>query len=380
MKKDPKILLLTGSYGNGHLRVSNTLKEAFLKLGCKQILESDLYLDAHPLITKASKYLYIKSFTYGHWLYGMLYYGGNRHEKYFQSDFMNNYGMKKLTYLVKTFKPDIIVNTFPMLVVPEFRKKTGLKIPVVNVLTDYGLHKNWLHKEVDKYYVASENLKFDIMEKGIPKNKIKVTGIPIDPNFEGNYDRELLFEEYHLDINKPVILIAAGAYGVLKDIEDTITRLLYESNNQIIVVCGKNIELRKKLTEKFVEDKNVRILGYTNKMYDLMKMATVMVTKPGGITLSEALAVQVPLLLYRSVPGQERENSLFFVRNGAAIIVEDHADLIENIKNVIHNENIQMNMKRDMKKLHNVNAAEVICKDIISMLQRENKKLNRKII
>ena len=101
--------------------------------------------------------------------------GENRHEKYFQSDFMNNYGMKKLTYLVKTFKPDIIVNTFPMLVVPEFRKKTGLKIPVVNVLTDYGLHKNWLHKEVDKYYVASENLKFDIMEKGISKNKIKVT-------------------------------------------------------------------------------------------------------------------------------------------------------------------------------------------------------------
>ena len=112
-----------------------------------------------------------------------------------------------------------------------------------------------------------------------------------------------------------------------------------------------------------------------------MKMATVMVTKPGGITLSEALAVQVPLLLYRSVPGQERRKfPILSCEMGAAIIVEDHADLIENIKNVIHNENIQMNMKRDMKKLHNVNAAEVICKDIILMLQRENKKLNRKII
>ena len=89
----------------------------------KQIVESDLYLDAHPLITKASKYLYIKSFTYGHWLYGMFYYGGNRQEKYFQADFMNYYGMKKLTYLVKTMKPDIIVNTFPMLVVPQLEKK-----------------------------------------------------------------------------------------------------------------------------------------------------------------------------------------------------------------------------------------------------------------
>ena len=188
----------------------------------KHIVESDLYLDAHPIITKVSKYLYIKSFTYGHSLYGMLYYGGNRQKKYFQSDFMNNYGIKKLTYLVETLKPDIIVNTFPMLVVPEFRKKIGVQIPVVNVLTDYGLHKNWIHKEVDKYYVASENLKFDLMDIGIPNDKIKVTGIPIDSNFEGKYDRDLLFEEYHLDINKPVILIAAGAYGVMKDIEDTI--------------------------------------------------------------------------------------------------------------------------------------------------------------
>ena len=76
-------------------------------------------------------------------------------------------------------------------------------------------------------------------------------------------------------------------------------------------------------------------LGYTNKMDELMKMATVMVTKPGGITLSEALAVQVPLLLYRSVPGQERENAMFFEENGASIIVEHPDELIENITNLI---------------------------------------------
>ena len=123
MTKDPKILILTGSYGNGHLKVSKTLKEVFIKHGMKQIVESDLYLDAHPLITKASKYLYIKSFTYGQRLYGMFYYGGNRQKKYFQADIMNYYGMKKLTYLVETMKPDLIVNTFPMLVVPQLRKK-----------------------------------------------------------------------------------------------------------------------------------------------------------------------------------------------------------------------------------------------------------------
>ena len=136
----------------------------------------------------------------------------------------------------------------------------------------------------------------------------------------------------------------------------------------------------EKNNDRKFDGKSVRIVGYTNKIYDLMKMATVMVTKPGGITLSEALAVQVPLLLYRSVPGQEQENALFFVENGASIIVEHPDQLIENITNVIQNENIQLNMKRNMKKLHHDHAAEVICEDIIKMLQGEKEKLNRKII
>ena len=378
MTENPKILILTGSYGNGHLKVTNTLKEIFMKHGMNQITESDLYLDAHPLITKVSKYLYMKSFTYGQRLYGMFYYGGNRQKKYFQADFMNYYGMKKLIHLVETVKPDVIINTFPMLVVPQFRKKTGLPIPIVNVLTDFGLHKNWIHEGVDKYYVASEKIRCDMVDKGIPSDKIKVTGIPIGAKFEEDYDKAVLFETYQLDKNKPVIVIAAGAYGVLKDIEDIVNRVWKESNSQIIVVCGKNWRLREKLTIKFLGEDHVRILGYTNKMDDLMRVATVMVTKPGGITLSEALAVQVPLLLYRSVPGQELENAIFFTKSGASIIAENPDKLVDSIQNLIDNEKIRMNMKNNMKKLYYANAAEVICEDIIAMLQSNNDKLKRK--
>ena len=378
MSKDPKILILTGSYGNGHLKVSKTLKEIFIKHGMKQIVESDLYLDAHPLITKASKYLYIKSFTYGQRLYGMFYYGGNRQKKYFQADIMNYYGVKKLTHLVETLKPDLIVNTFPMLVVPQLRKKIG--IPIVNVLTDFGLHKNWIHRGVDKYYVASENLRLDMMEKGIAGDKIKVTGIPIDADFERQYDKKLLFEKYHLDINKPVILIAAGAYGVLKDIKTIVRKLLNEGDSQIIVVCGKNMELRETLTIECLGEDNALIFGYTNKMDELMKMATIMVTKPGGITLSEALALQVPLLLYRSVPGQERENAMFLEEKGASIIVEHPDELIENITKLIQHENIRINMKENMKKLYHPNAAEVMCEDMITMVLSEKEKMNKVII
>ena len=214
------------------------------------------------------------------------------------------------------------------------------------------------------------------MVTGTSIGKIKLTGIPIDANFEKKCDRKLLFGKYHLDINKPVILIAAGAFGVLKNIEDTVTKLKNIKDNQIIVACGNNWKLEEKLVIQSLGEVNVRILGYSNQMDELMKMATVVVMKAGGITLSEALSIQVPLILYRSVPGQEEENTVFFEKNGAAIIAEKPNDLIENIFNLIQNENIRMNINRNMKKLYHTNAAEVICKDIITMLQVQVEKEN----
>lgn len=374
--KRPKILILTGSYGNGHLKVSNTLREEFYKHNLNEVVESDLYLDSHPLLTKASKYLFIKMFSYGKKIYGILYYGGSKKKRLFKIDFMSSFGMKKLIQIVDNIKPDIIVNTFPMLVVPEFRKKTGMPIPIVNVVTDYTIHKNWIHNEVDKYYVASENVKQRIIENGIASEKIKVTGIPIDSKFEAPYNKRFLFEKYRLNEIDPVILISAGAYGVLKELDEIINSLLLFNRYQIIVVCGKNEELKGNLTGKFSSEEKVRILGYTNQMDELMKMATVMVTKPGGITLSEALALQLPVVLYQEVPGQEQENALFFEKTGAAIRAKQPKEVMENIAKVVQNNSLRLDMIHSMKKLYHANSAAIICEDIMKMLENERVKAN----
>jgi processive 1,2-diacylglycerol beta-glucosyltransferase len=371
MTVSPKVLLLTGSYGNGHLQVTKTIKKTFVKKGINQIVECDLFLDAHPLITNVTKYLYIKSYTYGQKLYGMFYYGGNKKRFYRKIDLMSHYGMRRLMKIVEKEKPDIIVNTFPMLVVPEFRKKTGVKIPIVNVLTDFCLHANWIHDEVDEYYVATEDLKQNMTKKGISQEKIKVTGIPIQPEFEVNHDLSLLFEKYHLHKDKSVILIVAGAFGVLKDMDEIVYQLTKDKDHQIVVVCGKNKKLKARLLDIFQQNSAVHILGYTTEMHELMKMATVLVTKPGGITLSEALAVKVPLLLYRPVPGQERENAHYFEENGACINVKESSELIEQIKNLAADHNLQHSIKSNMEKLHVRNAADLISENIITLLQEE---------
>lgn len=378
MIQKARILILTGSYGNGHLKVSKTLKETFMENDC-EVMESDLYLEAHPLLTKVTKFLYIKSFTYGQKLYGSIYYAGNKDKNSLALDFMNYYGRKTLANLVESFNPDIIINTFPMVVVPEFLKKSGSKIPMVNILTDFGLHNNWIHEEIARYFVASEDLKTEMADKGITQEQIKVTGIPIETKFEEQTDRTSLIHSYGLHPAEPITLLAAGAFGVLKNMETIVERLLRIDGNQVIVVCGRNKKLKLNLTHKFAGNEKVRILGYTDRMDELMNIATVMITKPGGITLSEALAVQVPLILYRSVPGQELENAVFFEQKGASVNVKSPDELIDAITDLIANEDLQQEMKHNMKALYHKDASKVIYDEVSNMIESEQLKINREI-
>ncbi|MEQ6375618.1 glycosyltransferase [Bacillaceae bacterium S4-13-56] len=370
MLSSPKVLILTGSYGNGHLQVTRTLSETFKRKGINNIVVSDLFLEAHPTLTSITKSFYIMSYTYGQRLYGLFYYGGNKQSILSKTAFIHKLGMQKLEEIVENEKPDIIVNTFPMLVVPEFRKKKGVTIPIFNILTDFCAHKNWIHEEIDRYYVATEELKQDIMNSNVPLSNIRVTGIPIQPQFEEDLEKQEILHKYDLKKDSEVILIIAGAFGVLKDMEEIVAKLSKEHRYQVVVVCGKNEKLRKKLTNRFLNTPRIKILGYSNHLYELMSVASIMVTKPGGITLSEALAIKTPLVLYRSVPGQELENACYFERKGAAFLVNDPTALIEKITQITRDSHLQNEMKLNMKKIHNPNAASVICTDILQFLEK----------
>jgi processive 1,2-diacylglycerol beta-glucosyltransferase len=366
MEKHLKVLILTGSYGNGHLQVTKSLQQMFLKKGVQDIVISDLFAEAHPLITNFTKYLYIKSYSFGQHVYGLFYYGSREmeHNKKITSWF-NAFGMRKLKETIEKEEPDVIVNTFPMLVVPEFRKKTRKRIPSFNVLTDYSLHNRWMHAEIDKYYVATEDMKQEMIELGIQDTAIQVSGIPIHSSFERACSISTIYQKYALNPSKKMILIMAGAYGVLKDTQDIVQDLSEDGENQVVVVCGNNGTLRQRLEKMFAEQECVRILGYINEIHELMRIAAVMITKPGGITLSEAIALQVPLVLYRSVPGQERENARYFAKQGAAVKVQHIPELISQTKTILKNDELRMSLRQNMELMYQARAAQFICEDIL---------------
>ncbi|MDQ0228841.1 diglucosyl diacylglycerol synthase [Metabacillus malikii] len=367
MNSDLKILILTAKYGNGHVQVAKTLENKYKELGVKKVTICNLYSESFPVFSEITQYLYLKSFSIGKQFYRLFYYGV---DKIYNKRMMNLYfkmGHKRLHQIVTAEQPDIIINTFPMIVVPEYRRKTGTVIPTFNVLTDFCLHRIWVHENIDKYYVATDHVKGKLNEIGVPSSSIKVTGIPIRPQFEVEYNTLDLYEKYELDPNKKTLLIMAGAHGVLKNVKELcLTFLTNREDIQTVVVCGNNHLLKESLDPLAqVYPEHFKVLSYVERVDELYRIASCMITKPGGITLTEATAIGVPVILFKPVPGQEKENALFFAEKQAAIVVNQLEDMTSEVDKLLSNPKKLENMKNNIKKLHVYHSADLIVEDIM---------------
>ncbi|MGD6831618.1 diglucosyl diacylglycerol synthase [Sutcliffiella halmapala] len=366
MRNNPKILILTAAYGNGHLQVSHSLQQTCISKGIKDVTICNLYSESHPAVTEVTEKLYKKSFTVGKQMYRLFYYGTNKVYDKKLWRWYAYYGLNRLSLLIDEIQPDILINTFPIHAVPEFRKKTGIFIPTFTILTDFCLHRLWLHSEVDKYYVATPSLKEELLKLNIHDKKIMVSGIPIRSNFEYHPPLEPIIEKYKVDRNTKLLLILAGAHGVLKDIYKICEDILSTTNYQILVVCGNNKMLQKEL-EAFesLHPAKFQSHGFVERIDELFRIADCIVTKPGGITLSEICAIGTPVILYKPVPGQEKENAFFFQEKVAAILVEKKERLLEAVIMLLEDPKLQQVIKDSLQNLHLPYASNTIIDDVI---------------
>ncbi|MBU8691400.1 diglucosyl diacylglycerol synthase [Bacillus altitudinis] len=366
MNTNKKILILTANYGNGHMQVAKTLYDECKSQGFEHVIVSNLYQESNPIVSEVTQYLYLKSFSIGKQFYRLFYYGVDKIYNKRKFNIYLKMGNKRLDELIQLHNPDIIIITFPMIVVPEYRNKTGKVIPTFNVMTDFCLHKIWVHENIDRYYVATDYVKQKLVEIGTHPSDVKVTGIPIRPQFEVDVPKSIIYKKYGLSSDKKVLLIMAGAHGVLKNVKELCEALLLDSEVQIVVVCGKNAALKQSLSElEQAHPYQLKALGYVEQIDELFRVTDCMITKPGGITLTEATAIGVPVILYKPVPGQEKENALFFEDYGAAIVINRHEDILESVTNLLQDEEKLESMKQNIKKLHLKQSSQTILEDIV---------------
>ncbi len=365
----PKILILTGSYGNGHLEVTNALVAELNKRGITDIVISDLFYEAHPILTSFTKQLYLKSFTKGQSIYGFLYYNSDARLTDFRIDrIIDRYGYMRISQLMNSYDFDVVINTFPMQALPIYKQKNEHNIPFVNVLTDFSLHSRWLSEEIDHFFIAGKSLKKELTNSGISSDKITISGIPIKEEF---YNTKTLFSNKTNDsVHPKELLISAGAFGVIKNLPILIEELYHQNNLNITVVCGRNHELYNLLLTKFTGISSILILGYVEDMASLMRQADIMVTKPGGISLSEALAIQVPLVLTPAVPGQEFDNAKLFEIEGMALITHEEEEIVPAILFLLKNTSFSTELKKNMEKYFYPTAAATIIDKVLTISKK----------
>ncbi|MDD2679464.1 MAG: glycosyltransferase [Candidatus Omnitrophica bacterium] len=239
---------------------------------------------------------------------------------------INQTNSPKLKKLFERLKPDMVVCTqaFPCGMVAGYKKTYQVDLPLIAVLTDYVPHSYWIYDAVDCYITPSEDVSLRLIKKGVPERKVKALGIPFDPKFNATLDKNSIFAKHKLSPDLPTILIMGGGQG-LGPIK-TIVRSLEKVGRAIqeIIVTGTNRKLYNALKRKIKKYKNkILVFGYTQNINELMSIADIVISKPGGVTTSEVLSLAKPMIIVKPLPGQEANNTAYLTQKEAALKVED---------------------------------------------------------
>lgn len=369
-----KIMILYASVGGGHYKaasgINNYINENYPN--CKTELVDALKY-TNKLVDKLVVNSYVNMARYSPKVWGDIYKISEK--QYSVANFSNAVQKllsKKLFKLFKDEQPDVVISTHPFIteMVAALKKcgKTNTRLCVV--MTDYASHKFWeiKHEYVDMYFVANSEMKFGLVANGISETKIHVTGIPVDPAFTREYNKEEIYNSFNLSNNKKTVLIFGGGQFGMSNIKNFFSSLLQvNADIQIIAVAGKS-EKNQKEFKKLAENsnKNVVILGYTNQVPELMQIADFVISKPGGLTTTEILVSQVPFIIINPVPGQEEENANFLTNNGAATRIWDTKRALPFIEQFISDSFRIENMKIMQKHIARPNSTKNIVDTIVN--------------
>ncbi len=367
-----KVLVVSVKAGAGHLKAAEAVEAAFKKYQPDvKIKNVDLLDYSNELI----KYLYgkmyldvVKAFPE---LYAYSYKHYESSKKFIKPRFLiDKFNFSDLFEMVEEFNPDVIVATHFIsgAVLENYRRKKKKEFKMAVTLTDYEFHPVWLVSNVDLYFTATEEVKSSLLFYGIPAEKIMASGIPIHPKFSEGKDRKRLFQKYGLNDQSPVILISAGSFGVTPLGEVIGDFGTIKEEFQIMVVCGNNAELKTELeTKQKSEPRLKKVFGFVDFMDELMALSDLLITKPGGITVSESIAVGLPMILIEPIPGQEEANADYLVEQGAGVKARNLPVLLHKLSELLREPERLAGMSRRAKVISHPFAAKAVAEKVMNL-------------
>jgi processive 1,2-diacylglycerol beta-glucosyltransferase len=324
----PKILILYASIGGGHKSAADALAQTFALRGVKEVVVKDVFEFGGELLRKAVVGGYEAASEKAPQLWKMFYESGDVSNPK-RAEFKNALRgqaqrpmfVLTLDKFVKEYAPDIIIGThfMPVEILLPLKRKNEITAPLYEVITDFMVSSDWIQNGVDAYFVASEFTREAMLARAVDPALIHVTGIPIKPEFAIEKHQVIARARVGLDTGNVITLLGGGIPS--KRVRRVAEQLLNTNlHGTLVIVAGRNDELLDALHD-LKNGATLRLLklGFIEYLDDLIAASDIVITKAGGLTVSEILARGTPMIIIDPIPGQEEWNADFVAGSGAGI-------------------------------------------------------------
>jgi processive 1,2-diacylglycerol beta-glucosyltransferase len=366
MHSPKRVLILSSKVGSGHIAAAAALESVARGIPGVEVQN----LDAMDLSTRlhAITYsgLYFPMARVAPWL---MEWGYRTHNQPFVTEptlpIWDRLNAAPLVRFIREYQPDITICThfMPARIVGQLIARGQIATSLSIVLTDYDFHGIWLCRTFSRYFVALEETKAHCHMLGLPNERVIVSGIPVDPAFEQPFDRAAQLTTYGLRPELPIVLVSAGASG--NSSARLVVQQLVQARDdlQVIVVCGRNQALYQEIAAMVAPKADrFRVLGFSDCMSNLMRLATVFIGKPGGLTAAECMAAGLPMLIVDPLPGQEDRNCNHLLEEGVAMRCNEITAIAHKIDRMLGEPGLLALMRERARRFGRPGAARAIAK------------------
>lgn len=368
-----KAIILTLSTGNGHHIASNSIKDYLVSKGVDATV-----IDAYKYFSKCLSKIIEKGYVWGAkytpYMYGKFYDSIERHNPESQmswSRFCNGLVASKFGKYISKQNPDIVISTHPLAAVlmTTYKRKQLVNTKTIGIVTDFCILPYWDMADMDYFVTANDDVKYMLEKKGIASEKILPYGIPINGKFAKKMSKEEARKQLGIE-DKTTLFVMSGSMG-FGNTEDYISMLdRMEGDFQIVNVCGSNKSMKNRI-DRMRTLKKIYNYGYVDNVDIIMDASDIMITKPGGLSASEAIAKNLPMILINPIPGQEDRNKEYLVNSGMATGVSNNLPIDVIVNMLLNNKEKRNQILAMQQMIGRPNASEDIGNFIINFTKEE---------
>lgn len=367
MADQKRILIVYASAGHGHEKAARGVEEALREAAPRaDVRIMDSIETGSAFFAKLYRCTYFAQIKYAPWLWGFFYYVFDQSWVYAclrpirRAYNALNFGAFERK-LIEQSPSAVVATHFQAVEVTSHLKRRGrIQSKLIAVITDYLPHKVWIDAQVDLYAVACDSTREDLLARGVPAERIRVTGIPVERKFYTNVGPAAARRALGLEDGVFTALVTSGgaAIGALSSI---VTELVESGIPiQVLCVCGTNASLRLELEPLAGRYHRLKLYGFIDNMHELMEASDIVIGKGGGLTVTESLCKGRPLILYRPIPGQEGRNARVLQSEGAAYVASTPEEIATYLKQLIDSPDLRRAFASGAQQLRKSSAADEI--------------------